>query len=145
MLHLPVIYQAVHTWIINDLILFDSLKNNTLLLTAFAFLPIDAYARVAFCKQSAVTAVLTQTLCPTWDQTLIFDEIEIYEGVENVAKNPPSVVVELFDRDSVVRSPLVMILHFCIRNQNHNIHQPSLINRGIKNFKKRRFEIYNDR
>ena len=67
------------------------------------FPPIDAYARVAFCKQSAVTAVLTQTLCPTWDQTLIFDEIEIYEGVENVAKNPPSVVVELFDRDSVVR------------------------------------------
>lgn len=65
--------------------------------------PLDAYARVAFCKQSAVTAVLTQTLCPTWDQTLIFDEIEIYEGVENVAKNPPSVVVELFDRDSVVR------------------------------------------
>lgn len=65
--------------------------------------PLDAYARVAFCKQSTVTAVLTQTLSPTWDQTLIFDEIEIYEGVENVAKNPPSVVVELFDRDSVVR------------------------------------------
>lgn len=72
-------------------------------MTACAFPPLDAYARVAFCKQSAVTAVLTQTLCPTWDQTLIFDEIEIYEGVENVAKNPPSVVVELFDRDSVVR------------------------------------------
>ena len=57
---------------------------------------------MAFCKQSAVTEVLTQTLCATWDQTLIFDEIEIYESVENVAKNPPSVVVELFDRDSVV-------------------------------------------
>lgn len=64
--------------------------------------PLDAYARVAFCKQSAVTEVLTQTLSPTWDQTLIFDEIEIYESVENVAKNPPSVVVEVFDRDSVV-------------------------------------------
>ena len=55
-----------------------------------------------FCKQSAVTEVFTQTLCPTWDQTLIFDEIEIHECVENVAKNPPSVVVELFDRDSMV-------------------------------------------
>ena len=55
-----------------------------------------------FCKQSAVTEVLTQTLCPTWDQTLIFDDIEIHECVENVAENPPSVVVELFDRDSVV-------------------------------------------
>ena len=72
-------------------------------MAARVFLPLDSYARVAFCKQSAVTAVLTQTLCPTWDQTLIFDEIEIYEGVENVVKNPPSAVVELFDRDSVVR------------------------------------------
>lgn len=57
---------------------------------------------MAFCKQSAVTEVLTQTLCPTWDQTLIFEDIEIHESVENVANNPPSVVVELFDRDAVV-------------------------------------------
>lgn len=34
---------------------------------------------------------------------LIFDEIEIYEGVENVVKNLLSVVVELFDCDFVVR------------------------------------------
>ena len=63
---------------------------------------LDAYARVAFCKQSGVTEILPQTLCPTWDQTLIFEDIEIFESVENVAKNPPSVVVELFDRDKVV-------------------------------------------
>ena len=63
---------------------------------------LDAYARIAFCKQSDVTGVLTQTLCPTWDQTLIFEDVEINEDVENVVRNPPSVVVELFDRDSVV-------------------------------------------
>lgn len=57
---------------------------------------------MAFCKQSAVTEVLTQTLSPTWDQTLIFEDIEIHESVENVANNPPSVAVELFDRDTVV-------------------------------------------
>ena len=45
---------------------------------------------------------MTQTLSPTWDQTLIFDDIEIYEGVDNVANNPPKVVVELFDTDAVV-------------------------------------------
>lgn len=61
---------------------------------------------MAFCKQSAVTEVLTQTLSPTWDQTLIFEDIEIHESVENVAKNPPSVVVELFDRDTVVTKHL---------------------------------------
>ena len=63
---------------------------------------LDAYARVAFCKQSGITEVMTQTLSPTWDQTLIFDDIEIYEGVDNVANNPPRVVVELFDKDAVV-------------------------------------------
>ena len=68
----------------------------------FFFSSLDAYARVAFCKQSGQTEVLAQTLCPTWDQTLIFEDIEIHESVENVANNPPSVVVELFDRDSVV-------------------------------------------
>ena len=45
---------------------------------------------------------MTQTLSPTWDQTLIFDDIEMYEGVDNVANNPPRVVVELFDKDAVV-------------------------------------------
>ena len=87
-------------------------------MTACAFPLIDAYARVAFCKQSAVTEVLAQTLCPTWDQTLIFDEIEIHEGVENVAKNPPSVVVELFDRDSVVRPPLYEIKTIIFTNSS---------------------------
>ena len=79
-------------------------RTDTDLFAWFFFLQTsDAYVRVAFCKQSAVTEVLTQTLCPTWDQTLIFDDVEIYESVENVAKSPPSVVVEVFDKDAVVR------------------------------------------
>ena len=65
---------------------------------------------MAFCKQSTLTNVLSQTLCPTWDQTLIFEDIEIYEAVENVAKNPPSVVVELFDRDKVVNYLTISLL-----------------------------------
>ena len=79
-------------------------RTDTDLFAWFFFLQTsDAYVRVAFCKQSAVTEVLTQTLCPTWDQTLIFDDVEIYESVENVAKSPPSVLVEVFDKDAVVR------------------------------------------
>ncbi|XP_015759469.1 PREDICTED: dysferlin-like [Acropora digitifera] len=88
----------------------------------------DAYARVVFCKQSAVTEVLTQTLCPTWDQTLIFDEIEIHECVENVAKNPPSVVVELFDRDSVGKDGFLgrCIMSPLVRLKGHQLPEPSL-------------------
>ena len=43
-----------------------------------------------------------QTLCPTWDQTLIFDNVPIYGNVEEVRDNPPPIVLELFDRDAVV-------------------------------------------
>ena len=43
-----------------------------------------------------------KTLCPTWDQTLIFEEVDIYEPVESVSQSPPTVVVELFDKDPIV-------------------------------------------
>jgi hypothetical protein len=46
--------------------------------------------------------MLVQTLCPTWDQTLIFENIPIYGNVEEVQKDPPHVVMEFFDRDAVV-------------------------------------------
>ena len=50
--------------------------------------------------QSKTTKTVEQTLCPTWDQTLIFEEI-IYGELLN---NPPTVVMELFDRDKVLKS-----------------------------------------
>lgn len=60
----------------------------------------DPYARVAFANESQVTYMISQTPCPTWDQTLIFSNVEISEDPANVKRNPPSVVIELFDRDS---------------------------------------------
>ena len=59
----------------------------------------DPYARVAFANQSQITHIVTQTPCPTWDQTLIFANLEISEDPANIKRNPPSVVVELFDHD----------------------------------------------
>ena len=57
---------------------------------------------MAFGNSSQVTEMLVQTLCPTWDQTLIFDNVPIYGNVEEVRDNPPHIVFELFDRDAVV-------------------------------------------
>ena len=61
---------------------------------------LDPYARVAFANQSQVTYTVTQSPCPTWDQTLLFTSVEICEDPENVKRNPPSVVVELYDHDN---------------------------------------------
>ncbi|XP_069061681.1 dysferlin isoform X3 [Pleurodeles waltl] len=60
----------------------------------------DPYAIVSFLHQSQKTVVIRGTLNPTWDQTLIFYEIEIFGDPKNIAENPPSIVVEIYDQDT---------------------------------------------
>ncbi|XP_057593481.1 myoferlin isoform X3 [Hippopotamus amphibius kiboko] len=78
----------------------------------------DPYAHVSFLHRSKTTEIIHSTLNPTWDQTIIFDEIEIYGEPQTVLQNPPKVVIELFDNDQVgkdeflgrsVCSPLVKL------------------------------------
>uniref|UniRef100_A0A8C5KZX2 Myoferlin n=1 Tax=Jaculus jaculus TaxID=51337 RepID=A0A8C5KZX2_JACJA len=61
----------------------------------------DPYAHVSFLHRSKTTEVIHSTLNPTWDQTIIFDEIEIYGEPQTVLQNPPKVILELFDNDQV--------------------------------------------
>lgn len=64
--------------------------------------PPDAYAIVSFLHQSQKTVTVRNTLNPTWDQTLIFYEVEIFGDPDVTMVNPPNVVVELYDQDSYV-------------------------------------------
>ncbi|XP_072247032.1 myoferlin [Leuresthes tenuis] len=61
----------------------------------------DPYAHVSFLHMSKTTEVIRSTLNPTWDQTLIFEDIEIYGDPQTIAHNPPDVVLELYDSDQV--------------------------------------------
>ncbi|XP_012140584.1 otoferlin isoform X4 [Megachile rotundata] len=59
----------------------------------------DPFARVIcgeFCKS---TQVIDETLSPTWDELLLFDDILIYGTAEEIKKDPPSIVIEIFDQD----------------------------------------------
>ncbi|XP_070612910.1 dysferlin isoform X2 [Erythrolamprus reginae] len=60
----------------------------------------DPYAIVSFLHQSQKTVVAKNTLNPTWDQTLIFYEIEIFGAPQNIAESPPNIVVEIYDHDT---------------------------------------------
>ena len=62
----------------------------------------DPYAHVSFLHVSKTTEKLQATLNPTWDQTLIFNDVEIYGDPKNIAQCPPDVVLEFFDNDQVV-------------------------------------------
>lgn len=64
----------------------------------------DPFARVIcgeFCK---LTQVIDETLSPTWDELLLFDDVLIYGIDEEIKANPPAIVVELFDQDKVVKN-----------------------------------------
>ncbi|XP_024152438.1 myoferlin isoform X2 [Oryzias melastigma] len=63
----------------------------------------DPYAHVSFLHMSKTTHVMQNTLNPTWDQTLIFEDIEIYGDPQTIASSPPEVVLELYDSDQVGR------------------------------------------
>uniref|UniRef100_UPI00398F8D26 dysferlin n=1 Tax=Pristiophorus japonicus TaxID=55135 RepID=UPI00398F8D26 len=60
----------------------------------------DPYAIVSFLHQSQATVTIRGTLNPTWDQTLIFYEVEIFGDPIFTAVNPPNIVVELYDQDT---------------------------------------------
>uniref|UniRef100_A0A673J6G4 Dysferlin-like n=1 Tax=Sinocyclocheilus rhinocerous TaxID=307959 RepID=A0A673J6G4_9TELE len=60
----------------------------------------DPYAIVSFLHQSQKTVTVRNTLNPTWDQTLIFYEVEIFGDHLVTERNPPHIVVELYDQDT---------------------------------------------
>uniref|UniRef100_H3D5P6 Myoferlin n=1 Tax=Tetraodon nigroviridis TaxID=99883 RepID=H3D5P6_TETNG len=67
----------------------------------------DPYAHISFLHLSKTTEKLRATLNPTWDQTLIFSDIEIYGDPQNIFQRPPDVVLELYDQDQVGRDELL--------------------------------------
>lgn len=57
---------------------------------------------MSFLHHSQTTETIQSTLNPTWDQTLIFENVELYGDPQAIAQNPPIVVMEIFDSDQVV-------------------------------------------
>ncbi|NXK14579.1 OTOF protein, partial [Herpetotheres cachinnans] len=64
----------------------------------------DPFARVFFISQSQCTEVLNETLCPTWDQLLVFDNVELYGEAHEMRDDPPIIVIEIYDQDTVGRA-----------------------------------------
>lgn len=47
--------------------------------------------------------MLLETLCPTWDQLLVFENVELFGEACELRDDPPIIVIELYDQDTVVR------------------------------------------
>uniref|UniRef100_F7CDX8 C2 domain-containing protein n=1 Tax=Xenopus tropicalis TaxID=8364 RepID=F7CDX8_XENTR len=63
----------------------------------------DPYAHVSFLYLSKRTEIITCTLNPTWDQTLVFSDIEICGEPREIEQNPPIIVIEIYDSDPGVK------------------------------------------
>ena len=53
-------------------------------------------------NQCQQTQIMSETLSPTWDQTLVFHDIVLHADGAVVGKNPPVVIIEIFDFDKIV-------------------------------------------
>jgi hypothetical protein len=67
----------------------------------------DPFAQVIIGEYCKVTQVIDETLSPTWDELLIFDEILIYGTKEEIKADPPSIIIEIFDQDKVGKSEFI--------------------------------------
>ncbi|XP_068610034.1 otoferlin [Brachionichthys hirsutus] len=67
----------------------------------------DPFARVFFSTHSQVTEVLSETLCPTWDQLLVFDGVELFGEAGELRDDPPIIVVEIYDQDTVGKAEFI--------------------------------------
>lgn len=70
----------------------------------------DPFARIIFGDQSQCTQVIDETLSPTWDEMLIFNEVIMYGIMEEIKDDPPTIVVEIFDQDRVVSTYFRLLL-----------------------------------
>ncbi|XP_065212252.1 otoferlin-like [Planococcus citri] len=59
----------------------------------------DPSARVFIGETSAETQVINQTLMPTWNEQLTVDNIFLYGPIEQIKREPPLIVIEMFDKD----------------------------------------------
>lgn len=67
----------------------------------------DPYVHVSFLHHSQTTETIQSNLNPTWDQTLIFKNVEIYGDPQSLVQNSPVVVMEIFDRDQVGKDEML--------------------------------------
>ena len=66
-----------------------------------------------YCK---TTQVIDETLSPTWDELLFFEEILVYGRREDIKANPPTIIIEIYDQDKVSQKVAESNLELCFSN-----------------------------
>ena len=62
----------------------------------------DPYAVISFEYYSARSCVVKQSVCPTWDETVISTPIQLFGETQFIIECPPPVTLEFYDKDLLV-------------------------------------------
>ena len=65
--------------------------------------------QLSFGTKSTTSRTIYKKLNPKWDQMLVLENVPIYGGRQQIADNPPDILLEIFDRDPVVSIGETMI------------------------------------
>ncbi|XP_019731208.1 fer-1-like protein 6 [Hippocampus comes] len=61
----------------------------------------DPFARVTYLSHSQTTNVISQTLSPTWNQSLQMSQIVLSGDLQHIQEEPPRLVIEVYDDDAL--------------------------------------------
>ncbi|XP_075070137.1 fer-1-like protein 6 isoform X2 [Mixophyes fleayi] len=61
----------------------------------------DPFAKVTFVSHCQTTKIIPQTLSPTWNQMLLYNNITLFGEIKDIVDDPPNIVVELYDDDAL--------------------------------------------
>ncbi|NWX87291.1 FR1L6 protein, partial [Nothoprocta ornata] len=67
----------------------------------------DPFAKVTFTSHCQTTKIIPQTLSPTWNQMLLFNNVVLYGDREEITQFPPEIVIELYDDDAVGKAEYI--------------------------------------
>ena len=59
---------------------------------------------VVISKSRTSSPILQETVSPVWNTTLVLDSVELCGYPEDIASNPPFIVIDIFDEDVLVRA-----------------------------------------